>query len=328
MYLVFGLYPATGMSPVVELRQLTLATSAAYSCLFVMQASTGGLSFAGSLGLGTAWIGTLLAAPLGRVGSRILCSKFGWWGRRAVILGDCEVAGTVFHKLQARPELGLRPVGIVDEPYRYWRKTSGNGEPYLGAPERIGRYPWSPSCGVGNPRGARRAAAAREVDRFAFSLPILVIVPELQAAPTLWNRTFECAGQTGIYVRGQLLSPWARCLKRTMDVVLVIVGGLLLLPLVGLIGLAIKALSPGPVFYAHERIGQQGRRFRAWKFRTMVPDADKVLDDYFQTASTTQRGMAEPTEAERRPARDSGDRTFPESVQSGRVAPVVERLTG
>jgi undecaprenyl-phosphate galactose phosphotransferase len=35
-----------------------------------------------------------------------------------------------------------------------------------------------------------------------------------------------------------------------------------------------------PVFYRHERIGKGGRRFECLKFRTMVPDAGRVLDDY------------------------------------------------
>ena len=41
----------------------------------------------------------------------------------------------------------------------------------------------------------------------------------------------------------------------------------------------IKLQSPGPVFYAQRRVGQNGRRFTIYKFRTMVPDADNMKKD-------------------------------------------------
>jgi Undecaprenyl-phosphate galactose phosphotransferase WbaP len=47
-----------------------------------------------------------------------------------------------------------------------------------------------------------------------------------------------------------------------------------------LIGLAIKLDSPGPVFYTQKRVGHDGREIRMWKFRSMVLNAEKVLEDY------------------------------------------------
>jgi exopolysaccharide biosynthesis polyprenyl glycosylphosphotransferase len=66
--------------------------------------------------------------------------------------------------------------------------------------------------------------------------------------------------------------------KRAFDLLL---GGLALLaisPLLLLIALAIKLDSPGPVFYRQLRVGKDGRRFRIYKFRSMRPDADRLLD--------------------------------------------------
>jgi exopolysaccharide biosynthesis polyprenyl glycosylphosphotransferase len=64
-------------------------------------------------------------------------------------------------------------------------------------------------------------------------------------------------------------------LKRTLDVVFSVSVLLLLLPLLLLISLAVKLDSPGPVFYASERVGKKGRIFRCLKFRTMIRDAEK-----------------------------------------------------
>lgn len=62
--------------------------------------------------------------------------------------------------------------------------------------------------------------------------------------------------------------------KRVFDVVAASLGLLLLAPLFVLVALAIRATSPGPVFFRQERVGLAGRRFRIVKFRTMRRDAE------------------------------------------------------
>ncbi len=63
-------------------------------------------------------------------------------------------------------------------------------------------------------------------------------------------------------------------LKRATDVVLATAGIVFLSPLIALIALAIRLDSPGPVFFAQERVGLGGRRFRMLKFRSMSVGAD------------------------------------------------------
>ena len=62
--------------------------------------------------------------------------------------------------------------------------------------------------------------------------------------------------------------------KRTFDLVGAGLGAVLLAPLLALLALLVKAEGGGPVLFKQERVGYQGRRFRIWKFRTMVPDAE------------------------------------------------------
>ena len=70
--------------------------------------------------------------------------------------------------------------------------------------------------------------------------------------------------------------PKARGAKRVADIVLG--AGLIVFfsPLMALIALAV-CLDGGPVLFGHSRIGPDRQRFRCWKFRTMVVDADQVL---------------------------------------------------
>ena len=64
-------------------------------------------------------------------------------------------------------------------------------------------------------------------------------------------------------------------IKRILDIVLSIIGlGILVVPFV-IIALAVKLDSKGPVFFRQERVGKNGRRFKTWKFRTMVVGAVK-----------------------------------------------------
>jgi lipopolysaccharide/colanic/teichoic acid biosynthesis glycosyltransferase len=59
-----------------------------------------------------------------------------------------------------------------------------------------------------------------------------------------------------------------------LDVALSGVGIVLSLPLWAAIAVAIKAHDRGPVFYSQERVGEGGRIFRVYKFRSMIPDAE------------------------------------------------------
>lgn len=63
--------------------------------------------------------------------------------------------------------------------------------------------------------------------------------------------------------------------KRSVDVLLSLLGICLTLLFLPFIALLIKIDSPGPVFYSQTRIGRDNKPFRLWKVRTMVQDADK-----------------------------------------------------
>jgi exopolysaccharide biosynthesis polyprenyl glycosylphosphotransferase len=72
---------------------------------------------------------------------------------------------------------------------------------------------------------------------------------------------------------------WKLLVKRLIDLAGALLMVPLLLPLIGLIALAIKLDSLGPVFFVQERVGFRKRRFRMLKFRTMVQDADRRQAD-------------------------------------------------
>ncbi len=100
------------------------------------------------------------------------------------------------------------------------------------------------------------------------------VVPDLYEG-LAWNAPVEYIGQfPTIPLHRREFPRGAFLIKRVMDVVLSSLAIVVLLPVMAVIGLAVKMSSPGPMLYGAKRIGRKGRMFTCYKFRTMVQDAD------------------------------------------------------
>jgi Undecaprenyl-phosphate glucose phosphotransferase len=85
----------------------------------------------------------------------------------------------------------------------------------------------------------------------------------------------DLGGLPLLSVRDVALRGWRLTLKRAVDVIGSFLGLVLLSPFMLLIGILIKLDSPGPVFYAQERMGLDAKPFWCLKFRSMRADAEK-----------------------------------------------------
>lgn len=77
-----------------------------------------------------------------------------------------------------------------------------------------------------------------------------------------------------ITINTRLMEEWQYSVKRVCDIVLSLLALVLLSPLFLVTAIVVKCTSPGPVFYAQERIGYRGRPFKMHKFRSMYVDAE------------------------------------------------------
>lgn len=68
--------------------------------------------------------------------------------------------------------------------------------------------------------------------------------------------------------------------KQLLDIVLAVTGIVVLIPVFLLVALCIKLDDGGDIFHFREIIGRNGRHFYAFKFRTMVPNADEYLEQH------------------------------------------------
>lgn len=69
-------------------------------------------------------------------------------------------------------------------------------------------------------------------------------------------------------------------IKRIIDVVFSILALILLAPVFAIIALAIKIESKGPVFFKHTRVGKNGKIIKIYKFRTMVENAEELIQNF------------------------------------------------
>lgn len=72
--------------------------------------------------------------------------------------------------------------------------------------------------------------------------------------------------------------------SRVLDVVLAVTALIFLLPLMIIIALCIFVADPGPVIFAHRRLGYGGKTFRCLKFRSMATNAEERLQELLRTS--------------------------------------------
>jgi exopolysaccharide biosynthesis polyprenyl glycosylphosphotransferase len=210
-----------------------------------------------------------------------------------LIVGRGAEAALCIREMRARPEIGYRVIGIVDnERAEVLKGTSFEGVPVIGSLETLPE--------------AIRESRANEVIISDPNVPgeklFEVMIQtgrrrgvEFRIAPTLLN----CLpSKTEIDQVGSLpmvtlfrspLSSGARIVKRSSDLSIAAVALSVLAPLWLLIALLIKLDSRGPIFYKQERVGMDGRIFLFYKFRSMHVGADDATHREYQRAYISGR---------------------------------------
>ncbi len=283
-YLFAGLYSGIAMSSPGELKRITTATTVTSLIMDL-------ITFASNNPFGThlstfliAWGCTLFAVPVMRAATRAAFARRSWWGRKAIIMGkDLMTASRLVRALKTQPRLGIKPVAVLStetdrsKHYNFGLPQLNGAGPALEHARTHGiDYAIITLSDLNEPDGL---ALIRRYETF---FKHWLIVPYFSQNYSLWVQTKDLNGMMGLEVTNRLNRRSDQIAKRTMDLVLTLTGGVVALPLCLLIALAIKLDSKGPALYSQERIGKDGRRFNAFKFRSMVQNADRILHDYLE----------------------------------------------
>ena len=109
-------------------------------------------------------------------------------------------------------------------------------------------------------------------------LPVhIVMVPDVADLTILNLGITELGDAPALKLRAPILTDMQLALKRILDLLIVVPMLPFLLPLMSIVALAIRLNSPGPIVFRQRRVGQYGKQFTIYKFRTMVQDAEARL---------------------------------------------------
>jgi Undecaprenyl-phosphate glucose phosphotransferase len=195
--------------------------------------------------------------------------------RYVLVVGAGRLARQVMEQIDLHRELGFRPVGCLS----VTRKRVGTS---VAGVEVIGTV-----------RDLRQTLAMRGVDQVLVALPSrcmhhlprimdvcadttvdVKLVPDVYQYATLFGGLEEFGGLPIVNLQSSGVLGINAIAKRVFDLVLSAMLLLLLSPLLLAIAVIVKSTSPGPVLYAQERVGLDGKPFRMLKFRTMRNDAE------------------------------------------------------
>ncbi len=117
--------------------------------------------------------------------------------------------------------------------------------------------------------------AAMEMNKELFVVPKIIDVGKTNAQTVLFDDIMT------LYIPKQTLNKAELFLKRAVDIIVSLVGLVIAAVPMAVIAAAIKISSPGPVFYKQVRLTRNKREFEIYKFRTMIPDAEKLSGPKF-----------------------------------------------
>ena len=123
------------------------------------------------------------------------------------------------------------------------------------------------------------------INRLQLLVKRVAFVPELFGLPTSNITARGMMEEQAVILRVQnnLARKSNRIMKRIFDIVVTVCGGIFILPFMLIIAIIIYLDSGGPIIYKQKRVGRNGKEFNFYKFRSMVKNADTILEEYLNT---------------------------------------------
>jgi len=231
------------------------------------------------------WILTTLMLVSSRLTLRAILTQTRLHGRNLrhmLIIGTNPRAVQFADKIQASPELGYRIIGFAD---REWAGL-----------DQVRERGYSVVCDLDSLPGFFRKNVVDEVvialpirsfhddaSRFAALCEeqgiILRVLSNIFNLKMARSRSEELEGHSSIAHYNGVVEGWPLVVKRILDFSLALTALVLVSPVMLVVALLIKLTSPGPVLFAQNRVGHNKRKFVIYKFRTMVVDAERKMQE-------------------------------------------------
>jgi len=271
-----GLYPGYLRTTPEELKLLSCSTSFFFLVIgFLTFFSRSAVQYSRFIFL-FSWVIALVTLPVARfVARRYLGSIFSW-GYPCVFIGKATGLAAILEDIRSSGNRTLWPIAAVTE--------EGSNLP---ASIDIPIVEYSELVRIAKEYHLCHAIilftsqdlfpSTEYIEKLSLYFKYVLVLSEKINKLSLWIKGVDIGGSTLVRAYFKLLDPIRMCFKRLFDISLCIVGSLIALPMIGLIALAIKIDSSGPIFFKQARLGQDGREFKIFKFRTMCCDAQSCL---------------------------------------------------
>ena len=227
------------------------------------------------------WGSVVTVSLVSRVILRYFLKKSRLRGRNlrdVLIVGTNSRAIHIARAMESRMELGYRVIGFADDPWKNMETFRKTGNKLVSTLDGIPRFLGENVVDEVVLCLPLKSFYQREIQIISACREQGILVRllsdffDFQRSDIIPER-FE--GKLMITIYPAVISTWGRVAKRVVDFGLSLGLIVVLSPLFLATALLIKATSPGPTLFSQLRLGRNKRRFRLYKFRTMVRDAEK-----------------------------------------------------
>ena len=213
-----------------------------------------------------------LLMPVGQGAMKKILAGLNLWGIPAVIYGTRDTVPVIVRILKADRFLGFIPKAVFSNEGQLGEIIAGL--PVLG---RLNNATTQSSVAIVVLPEVSRKELSGLMDGALQTYPTLLLVPEVQSSASLWVKPCDLQGILGLEMQRNLFNPVAGFFKTFADRFLVILFAPVWIPLCLFLMLLIWMKDFHAPIYAQERVGRNNAHFKAYKLRTMVPNAERVL---------------------------------------------------
>jgi exopolysaccharide biosynthesis polyprenyl glycosylphosphotransferase len=222
------------------------------------------------------WLALFVLLIVARAAARALALRIAP-AERCLFIGDASAAKTICSKLTGHGGVNAEVVAQLDaDEVALWTADALSADRLLEIKDLahaldVHRAIIAP----GSTDGGEMLDLVRTLKAVGVRVSVLPRVLEVVGSSVEFD---DLHGVTVMGVRRFELTRSSAAVKRAFDVIGASAALVAVAPLMALIALAIKLDSRGPVFFRQLRVGQDGERFRMFKFRTMIAEADELKD--------------------------------------------------
>jgi len=280
---IFHLYPGISLAPSEELRRFTIGSLLSYGGIILSRYIENNVWDSINTAFIISCIFSTIILLVARSMTHIFLYKTRLGGIPTIIYGCGGTGRLVVKCLKNSSRSGYIPVLILDE--NFYENDEYMGVPIIHdstiGPDIVKRYNIKMAIVAMPNLEAQKLKHLINTSVSAFRYN--VIIPSYFNITTIWMSVRDFSGVLGIDTSNKLKVGINLKIKRISEFIMVIIGGILILPFLLLISLIIKINSPGTVLYKHKRLGKDGKYFYAYKFRSMISDAEQKLQKIMET---------------------------------------------